>query len=339
MALRVVFLGSDGIALPMLEALRRQQTQAVEFVAVYTQPDKPVGRGQKVQANAIKTWALELGIPVYQPSRLGAETQQELAALNADLGLVMAYGHILKDDFIATPRLGMVNLHASLLPKLRGASPIQTAVALGEPRTGVSLMRIVRELDAGPVSDFEAVAIGPRDTALDLEAGLAQACAPLILRNLEALARGSLDFVEQESAAASFCRKLSKEDAVLDFTKSAQACAARINGLFPWPATTVMIEGTPVKLGLAEAAPTACSRQSEAVPGQVLGPDAEALLIAAGQGSVLRVLRLQRPGGRMLPAQDFLRGHPIAAGTLIVSVQEPALEAAQPFPRPKARSS
>lgn len=337
MALRVVFLGSDGIALPMLASLVSQKAVPVDLVAVYTQPDRPVGRGQKVQANAIKTWALERGIPVLQPAKLTDATREELAAFKADLGLVMAYGHILRDDFIATPRLGMVNLHASLLPSLRGASPIQTAVATGEPRTGVSLMRIVRELDAGPVADFEAVAIGARDTALEAEAGIAAACVPLLARNLAELAAGTLDFAEQDREAASFCRKLSKEDAVIDFARSAAACAARINGLFPWPATSIELAGTPVKFGQADTI-TSLAPHGKA-PGTVLGTDAEGLLVAAGDGGILRLLRLQRPGGKMLAATEFLRGHPIPEGAVLPSTPEPALVGAVPFPRPKAKTS
>ncbi len=335
MSLRVVFLGSDGIALPMLEWLVSQATVPVELVAVYTQPDRPVGRGQKVQANAIKAWAQGRGIPVLQPERLTDATRAELAAFAPDLGLVMAYGHILRDEFIATPRLGMVNFHASLLPALRGASPIQTSVAIGETRTGVSLMRIVRELDAGPVADCAEVSIHPRDTALEVEAALAAGCVPLLQRNLAALAAGTADFVDQDRADASFCRKLSKEDAVIDFSKPAAACAARINGLFPWPATSADIAGTPVKFGLADSLGTAAP--ASAVPGQVLGSDDEGLLVAAGQGTVLRLLRLQRPGGKMLPAREFLRGHAIPEGTVIPSTPEPPLVGPVPFPRPKVK--
>ena len=164
----------------------------------------------------------------------------------------MAYGHILRDAFIATPRLGTLNLHTSLLPKYRGASPIQTAIANGETETGVSLMRIVRELDAGPVADVEHVPISPRDTALDVEAKLAAACVPLLARTLPALAAGTLKFLEQDHSAATFCRKLQKEDGVLDFTAPAAVLAARINGLNPWPGCTVEIAGQMVKLGLAD---------------------------------------------------------------------------------------
>jgi len=164
--LNVVFLGSDIIALPLLDWLAGEGSAFARVAAVFTQPDRAVGRGQKVTPNGIKTWALARGLPVYQPEKITEAVRAQLAALSADVSLVMAYGHILKQDFIDTPRLGTLNLHASLLPKYRGASPIQTAIANGEAETGVSLMRIVRQLDAGPVADVERVAIAPHDTAL-----------------------------------------------------------------------------------------------------------------------------------------------------------------------------
>jgi methionyl-tRNA formyltransferase len=320
--LKIAFFGSDAIALPLLSWLAPSAgsgqagggSAQAQVVGVFTQPDRAVGRGQHVQPNAIKLWAQARGLPVFQPEKITAAACADLAALNADVALVMAYGHLLPDDFIATPRLGTLNLHTSLLPKYRGASPIQTAVASGERETGVTLMRVIRQLDAGPVADAERVAIGPRDTALDVEQRLSAACVPLLARALPALAAGTLQFTEQDHTAATFCRKLRKEDGTLEFAASASVLAARINGLFPWPACSVEIANQPVKFGLAEsaAAPTA------AAPGTILGADAEALLIATGDG-VLRVLRLQRPGGKMLPAPEFLRGFPLASGTVLPS--------------------
>lgn len=314
--LRLIFLGSDPITLPLLDWLADSARDRVEFVAVYTQPDKPVGRGQKVVANAIKTWALGRGIPVHQPEKITAEVRLAYAALKPDISLVMAYGKILRPAFIEAARLGTLNLHASLLPSWRGASPIQTAVAMGEARTGVSLMRIVPELDAGPVADAEAVDIAPLDTALEVEAKLAAACVPLVARNLDALAAGSLRFVEQDHAAATFCRRLAKTDGALDFVAPARALAARINGLFPWPATSFDFNGQPIKVGLADVAP---AQGGGAAPGEVLGADADGLLVATASG-VLRLRRLQRPGGKMMPAGEFLRGLPIPAGTVLPSV-------------------
>lgn len=319
--LKLVFLGSDPIALPLLNWLAGEGTALVTIVAVFTQPDRPVGRGQKITANEIKTWALARGLPVHQPEKLTDEVRAQLATLGADVALVMAYGHILRDEFIATPRLGTLNLHTSLLPKYRGASPIQTAIACGERETGVSLMRIVKKLDAGPVADVERVAISPLDTALDVEAKLGAACVPLVARALPRLRDGVLEFSIQDETAVTHCRKLVKEDGVLDFAAPAAALAARINGLFPWPACSVECNGQPVKFGLADVAESA---GPGGVPGEVLGADVDGLLIVTGSG-VLRVRRLQRPGGRMLAAPEFLRGCPIPAGMRFVSQTMPAL--------------
>lgn len=320
--LKLVFLGSDPIALPVLNWLVGESGGVAQVLAVFTQPDRAVGRGQKVTPNAIKEWAREQAVPVFQPENLTEEVRTQLAALSADVALVMAYGHILRDDFIATPRLGTLNLHVSLLPKYRGASPIQAAIASGERQTGVSLMRIVRELDAGPVADEERVAIAPLDTATEVEAKLAAASVPLVARALAQLRAGTLAFTPQDHAAASFCRRLVKEDGVLDFSAPAAMLAARINGLFPWPGCTVAVQEQAMKLGLADALDEPAG-QSRA-PGEVLGADPEGLLVATGEG-VLRLRRLQRPGGRMLSAAEFLRGWPVAVGSVLPSRAMPQL--------------
>jgi methionyl-tRNA formyltransferase len=323
---RTVFLGSDAIALPLLDWLVGPEGGAlVELSAIYTQPDRPVGRGQKIQANAIKQWALRRGLPVHQPDRLTPEVRSAYAEATPDLALVMAYGHILRDDFIAVPPLGTLNLHASLLPGLRGASPIQTAVACGLRETGVSLMRIVRQLDAGPVADREIVPVGPLDTALEIELKLAAACVPLLARALPRLRVGELPFAEQDHSGASFCRKLTKDDAALDFFASATVLAARINGLNPWPAAQVEWQGQPLKFGLADAV------AGSATPGEVVGADAEGLLLGTAEG-LLRVRRLQKPGGKMMPAADFLRGVSIAPGTVFSSRPMQPLVDTKPFP-------
>lgn len=311
--MRLVFLGSDPIARPLLEWLASGGTASV--AAVFTQPDRASGRGHQVRPNEIKSWALERGIPVHQPERLDAAAESIMLGLRADLALVMAYGHILRESFIGLPSLGTLNLHASLLPRYRGASPIQTAIACGETLTGVTLMRIVRRLDAGPVADAESVPIGPQDTAAEVEARIAAACVPLLARTLPRLAEGALAFVEQDHSRATYCRRLEKRDGDLDWSAPAAALASRINGLFPWPGCSVEIAGEPIRLGLAEAAPGGAS---SGPPGTVLGADGGGLRVAAGVGAV-RLRRLQRPGGRMLPADEFLRGFPVPAGNRLAS--------------------
>lgn len=213
---------------------------------------------------------------------------------------------------------------------MRGASPIQTAVATGEPETGVAFMRIVAELDAGPVADVQRVPIGPLDTALDVEAGMAAACVPLLARTLPRLAAGQLEFVPQEHARATFCRKLEKTDSSVDFRRPAAEVAARINGLMPWPGCATEWAGQPLKLGLADVAEAATV--SGATPGEVVGAETSGLLVVCGTG-VVRLRRLQRPGGRMLPTDEFLRGCPIPAGTVLPSRETPPLVSDRPFPR------
>jgi len=324
--LNIAFFGSDPIALPLLNWLYDEAKDSVHFAAIFTQPDRPVGRGQKLRANEIKQWAVARSLPVYQPDRLDAVAQKAYAELATDLSLVMAYGHIFKQDFIDTPRLGTVNLHTSQLPKYRGASPIQTAIAMGDDETGVSLMRIVRALDAGPVTDCETVSICHVDTALDIEAKLADACVRLVRRNLAALASEDLVFVDQDHDIATFCRRLVKGDGGLDFTAPATTLAARINGLFPWPATVLPINGQLIKAGLATA------EEGDGAAGVVMGSNQEGLLIGTGEG-VLRLHKLQRPGAKMLPVNDFLRGFPVEVGTTIDSVEMTPLVADAPFRR------
>jgi methionyl-tRNA formyltransferase len=328
--LRLVFLGSDPIALPLLEWLTSGPGRSTAgLVAIVTQPDRAVGRGQKVAPKAIKRWGQARGLPVLQPESPTEDFRRQLADFAADVALVMAYGHLLREEFIMTPRLGTLNLHTSLLPRYRGASPIQTAIAQGETETGVTLMRIVRRLDAGPAADVERVAIAPGDTSLELAARLGAACVPLLARTLPRLADGTLVFSAQDESAATYCRKLQKEDGALDFTAPAQALASRINGLFPWPSCTVPCLGQVLRLGLADVAPLA---GAPGLPGEIIGHDAGGLLVGTGAG-VLRLRHLQRPAGRMLPAAEFLRGFPIPAGSVLPSRPMPELVSPRPFPR------
>lgn len=323
-------MGSDPIALPLLDWLAGEGCALASVAAVYTQPDRPAGRGQKIEAGPVKQWALARNVAVRQPAKLTPDELAWLAAQKADLALVLAYGHILKDDFIAAPRLGTLNLHASILPKYRGASPIQTAIAQGEIETGITLMRIVRRLDAGPVADVARVPVGPADTADDVERNLAAACIPLLARALPRLRGGTLTFADQDEKQAIYCRRLVKEDGRLDFAATARTLAARINGLFPWPGCTVEIGGVPVKLGLAEVAgagdrdPSGNQGPTARPAGEVVGADSNGLLVATGEG-ILRLRKLQRPGGRMLPAVDFLRGFAVSPGTRLPSAPMPQL--------------
>jgi methionyl-tRNA formyltransferase len=326
--LRLVFMGSDPVALPLLDWLAGEGRALATIAGIFTGPDRPSGRGQAVRPNAVKAWSAGRSIEVQQPEKLDAAALAALGDLRPDVSLVVAYGHILREEFISLPRLGTLNVHASLLPKYRGASPIQTAVASGESETGMTLMRIVRALDAGPFAGEQRVAIWPLDTASDVESRLARAAVPLVARSLPLLARGELAFHEQDHSKASFCRRLDKADGVLDFSAPAAVLAARINGLNPWPSVSVDLAGASIKLGLADAVGAA----SQGIPGTVLGADGDGLQVATGSGT-LRLRQLQRPGGRMLAAAEFLRGFPVPAGTAIASRPMPPLSSPSPFRR------
>ena len=251
-----------------------------------------------------------------------------LSALRPDAALVVAYGHILRDEFIAVPRLGTLNLHASLLPKYRGASPIQAAVAAGSGRPGMTLMRIVRELDAGPVADAERVAISPLDTAADVEVEACPRRGRAVREGPSPARKGRTRVSGAGPGAGKLLpspRQGRRRPGFLCAGRRARGPDQRALSL---AGRAVGAGGTELRLGLADAMEGGAAGS----PGTVLGSGPDGLLIAAGTG-VLRVRRLQRPGGRMLPAPEFLRGFPVAAGTVIASRPMAALVAAQPFRR------
>lgn len=329
MAFRLIFMGSDPIALPALDAVRSGRCGDIEIVAVYTQPDRARGRGKKVVPNEIKQWALEHGYPVCQPEKVKKAERLEIAELAPDSILVMAYGHMLSQALIDTPPCGIWNLHTSLLPKYRGASPIQCAVINGDAETGVSLMQIVREMDAGPILDVERVRIGKLDTALDVETKLSVACVPLLERGLPRVHVGKAfeGAVAQDASRVSFVRKLGKNDGDLDFNVDAAVLAKRVNGLFPWPSARFYYGELAIKVGLADFDSQSVSFSAV---GEVLGVDADGLRVACTNGSVL-LKRLQRPGGKMLDAVDFARGYDFPVGTVLESRDMPELVGTQPF--------
>lgn len=313
---KVVFMGSDAIALPLLDWLQHAGA-AGGFVleAVFSQPDRPHGRGQKLRPNPVAAWAREMGVSLYQPEKPGQAELDYLRNTQCDLVLVMAYGHLLRRALLEVPPLGFVNFHASLLPQYRGASPVETAVAMGEKETGVSLMRIIARMDAGPVCDREKVSISPDDTAGVIREKLASACVPLIERAMPSLLRGEALFHEQDEAQASYCRKLEKQDGRLDFNAAACVLAARINGFDPWPGAYCEHGEQRLKLRHARADSGECD--AGVSPGTVLAGDGQSVRVATGEG-VLSIAELQRPGGKMLRAPDFLRGYPLEPGTSLV---------------------
>jgi methionyl-tRNA formyltransferase len=327
MAQRLVFMGSDPIALPGLEAIVAGDCGGnIELVAVYTQPDRARGRGKKVAPNEIKQWAAAKGIEVRQPERLRKEERIEFEGLDVDVCLVMAYGHMLSQRFLDTAKLGTWNLHTSILPAFRGASPIQNAVISGADETGVSLMKLVRQMDAGPVLDVECVGIGRLDTALSVEGKLSLACVPLLTRNLSKIFEGHASVTQQVEEEATFVRKLGKDDGDLDFNVDARTLAKRINGLFPWPSARFEFGGVSIKVGLADfdEAP------ADEAAGTIIGIEDGGLRVACALGAV-RLMQLQRPGGRMLDASAFLRGFEMGSGLVIQSQPMPQLVSSNHF--------
>lgn len=322
-------MGSSPIALPLLDYLFSEADQHVRFTGIFTQPDRPRGRGKPLQPNGIKRWAIEKGLTVLQPEKLGPKTVEWIKVKKVALILVMAYGHILKRDLLEAPSLGTLNLHASILPSLRGASPIAGAIASGASETGVTLMRIIPKMDAGPILDSERTSIAKVDNSNTLAEKLALACVPLMQRNLEAILDGSARFIPQDEGLSSYTRKLSKADGVLDFDTSGTELECRIRALYPWPGCFFEFDGVRIKVGQSSADDEVHGTE----PGTVLRIEKTALVVATNPG-ILRLSALQRPGGVMLMAADFLRGFPtIKEGSVLKGGTMRALFARHPFPR------
>lgn len=305
----VVFFGSDAIALPLLESLWQSHTAndpLLRLEAVVTQPDRRSGRGQQLKPNVIASWAEERGLDVLKPQQPNAELLEWLSVRKCELALVMAYGHLLKRPLREAFPLGMLNFHASLLPELRGASPVESAIAQGFEQTGVSLMQIVAKMDAGPVADVETVAIGGQTTGAELRQLLAQATTVLWQRNAAAALTGELKFFPQDDSRATYCHKLTKADGLLDFSLPAVQLANRVRAYADWPGCFFEVAGQRIKVGAAQALPEEEGERMAADPGVIMAKKPH-LDIATGEG-VLRILKLQKPGGKMLHAAEFLRG-------------------------------
>jgi methionyl-tRNA formyltransferase len=325
----LVLLGSDEIALPAFAAARALPD--AEVVAVYSQPDRPAGRGQDVRPNPVAAWARAEGLPLFQPVKLGPEDAAQLAALGADLGVVMAYGQLLKADFLAATRFGFVNFHGSLLPALRGATPVEGALALGLAETGVSLQQVVLRLDAGPVHASRRLRPSPGEGRAALRARLGVLAGELAAAALPAVLDGTSRPAPQDETQVSYARRLNRADAPLDFRQPAGVLRQRVLALEGWPGSTFDHRGVTIKVGAAQAEEGAAD-----APGRILAADRRGVRVACGQG-VLVLTHLQRPGGKMLPAGEFLAGFPLTVGETLASADMPAFVAATPFPRaPKA---
>jgi methionyl-tRNA formyltransferase len=309
----IVYFGSDAICLPGLDYLKQEAANACNLRAVVSQPDRRKGRGKQLQPNPVATWALANGIELLQPEKPTRELADWLRKQNVSLGLVMAYGHFLSKSLREAPQQGLLNFHGSLLPKYRGASPVETALAMGETETGVALMQVAREMDAGAVADVERVPISEAVTAAELRAQVGEAVVPLLRRNLQSILAGELVFKDQDAKQATFCRKLRKEDGAVDFALSAAEIHNRLRAFTPWPGGYFDHGEKRIKVGHATAEPDATAT---AHPGMVMSA-ASSLQVATGKGLIC-FHELQLPGARMLPVADFLRGYEIVPGEQLI---------------------
>jgi methionyl-tRNA formyltransferase len=308
---RIAFFGTPAFAVPSLEAVHRLG----DVVAVVCQPDKPVGRGMQLTAPPVKARALALGLDVHQPTKLKTpEFAAWIASLRADVAVVVAYGRILPKAVLEGPRLGCVNVHGSLLPRWRGAAPIQWAVLAGDDETGIALMKLDEGLDTGPVFASCTIPIGAAETSGELFERLAPIGADLLERELPAYLEGRATLTAQDDRLATHARMLEKSDGVLDWSQPSRAVQRRVQGVSPWPGATTTLRGKVVKVHAARAHDAA----SKASPGTVIRADKGILLVAAGDGA-LELLTVQLEGKKAMKATDWVLGRGVAEGDVLGS--------------------
>jgi methionyl-tRNA formyltransferase len=305
---RVVFMGSPEFAVPCLRAL----AGAHDVALVVSQPDKPAGRGGQMTAPAVKVAAVELGLPVMQPkSARTGELETALRESGAELAVVVAYGKILPRAVLEALPRGCINVHASLLPKYRGAAPVQWSVIDGEAETGVAIMQLDEGMDTGPVYLERRVAIDPDETSGELLARLAPIGAAALLDALTSIASGSAHAAAQDHARATHARMLTKGDGAIDFAQPAAAVASRIRGVDPWPGAQALLRGQPVKLFRARARDGAA-----AVPGTVVAIDGDGVHVATSSGVVV-IRDIQAAGRKRMSAQQFAAGRGLVVGDVL----------------------
>ncbi|MBX9912416.1 MAG: methionyl-tRNA formyltransferase [Pseudomonadaceae bacterium] len=308
--LRIVFAGTPEFAVEHLKALLNSPHQ---LVAVYSQPDRPAGRGQKLMPSPVKQLALLHDIAVYQPQSLrDPQAQAELAALQPDLLVVVAYGLILPQVVLDIPRLGCINSHASLLPRWRGAAPIQRAIQAGDPQTGVTVMHMEAGLDTGPMLLKVCTPISAEDTGGSLHDRLAELGPPAVLEAIAGLCAGTLRGQTQDDSLANYAHKLNKDEALLDWSRPAEELERLIRAFNPWPICHSSLHGEPLKVLAASLTDGSGS------PGEILSANKDGLSVACGSGA-LRLTRLQLPGGKALNFADLFnsRREQFAAGTVL----------------------
>jgi methionyl-tRNA formyltransferase len=316
-SLRIVFFGTPDFAVPTLEQLHESRHAVA---GVVTQPDRRRGRGQQSQPSPVRQFTLDRELRTLQPERLHDERFLEsLRAFNADLGVVAAYGKILTDAVLATPRLGLINVHASLLPKYRGAAPIHRAIMAGETETGVTIMRVVKALDAGPMIAKVSRPIDPGETSVDVEQDLARIGAKALVESVDAIAEGRAVETPQDESRATYASKLERSDGDVDWSRSAAAVHNQIRGLHPWPHAFSQLDGERTILLRSEV--ERGPQQRRDLPGVVLEAQADRFTVQAGNGGVVRLITLQREGRRPMSAREFLAGRRIQAGARFLRVE------------------
>jgi methionyl-tRNA formyltransferase len=308
MTLRLVFMGTPDFSVPTLAEIL---SAGHEVAAAYAQPPRPAGRGMAEQASPVQRFAASVGIPVRTPKSLkGADIQRAFVELGADAAVVVAYGLLLPLPILEAPRLGCLNLHASALPRWRGAAPIQRAIMAGDTETAAAVMRMAEGLDTGPVCLAEPVAIGPDTTAGELHDVLAARGASLMVRALAALERGTLDCVAQAETGVTYAAKIDKAEARIDFTRPAREVHNLVRGLSPFPGAWFEAgEGRRERVKVLRTA----LADGRGAPGELLD---ERLTVACGEGAV-RLVELQRAGKRPMPASELLRGFALPPGARI----------------------
>ena len=308
-SLKIILAGTPDFAVPALRSLIDSHHQVI---AVYTQPDRPAGRGRKLTSSPVKNCAEQAGLPVYQPLKLrDAVEHQKIHDLGADLMVVVAYGLILPKAVLEAPRLGCINIHASLLPRWRGAAPIQRAILAGDTQTGITLMQMDEGLDTGAMLAVAECAIGPSIRASDLHDQLAMMGATLLIENLDAIAAGTLPATPQDDSLATYATKLEKREAEIDWQLSAAELARQVRAFHGWPVAQTTWRGKRLRVWDAEP----LNESTLALPGSVLATDKKGIDVATGEG-LLRLTELQLPGGRPMTVAAFRNAHDLSGAQL-----------------------